>query len=70
MFYPGQVRLDAVISYTQAVSGIYGDWHPPVMAATWRLILSIDNTLFGPGGTGQGLFYLFQTGLVSLVSQR
>jgi|GEM_PF-2920206 len=64
IYYPGQVRLDAVVAYTQAVSGIYGDWHPPIMAATWRLMRFIVHTVSGTEGTGQGLFFLVQTSLV------
>jgi len=32
----GVIMPDAVVQYGQALSGDYGDWHPPVMAWLWR----------------------------------
>ena len=34
-FYPGVMRIDSVIQYTEAVNQSYSDWHPPVMAWLW-----------------------------------
>jgi hypothetical protein len=51
-FYPGQLNPDAASSLFQGQQGIYFDWHPPLIAWTWRCL---DRLLPGPGG-----MYLFQ----------
>ncbi len=38
MRFPGVVMFDSVTQYEQASSGIYADWHPPIMARTWALL--------------------------------
>jgi hypothetical protein len=35
LHFPGVMNNDSVQQYRQAVSGRYGDWHPPVMAWLW-----------------------------------
>lgn len=45
--YPGIMTYDSKTQYVQAVSGIFGDWHPPVMAVLWRGLLTISDA-----GTG------------------
>jgi len=42
---------DSFIQYSQANSGYYQDWHPPIMALVWRIIL---------------LIFPFQTGMLIL----
>lgn len=39
VFYPGLFTPDSVTQFEQAQNGQFGDWHPPVMAALWRLLL-------------------------------
>ena len=50
-FHPGVYHNDSLDSLGQAAAGIYRDWHPPIMAATWRVPI----TLFG---WRSALFYL------------
>jgi len=57
LFYPGWVHA---LFYSQALSGVYTDPHPPIFAATWFFLRSVQNAL-GIEGTGQGLFYTMQT---------
>lgn len=38
MRFPGVVMYDSVTQYEQAISGVYSDWHPPIMARTWALL--------------------------------
>ncbi len=35
LHFPGVMNNDSIGQYRQAVSGQYGDWHPPVMAWLW-----------------------------------
>jgi hypothetical protein len=64
LFFPGYTRLDAVVHYTQAVSGVYGDWHPPIIAVIWRGMRYLANGFTEGTHTGQGLFFIFQTALI------
>jgi len=50
-YYPGFVSPDTLDQYTQAINNAYSDWHPPIMAAFWHLLLMIDK------GT-ESMFYL------------
>lgn len=45
-WYPGFLEYDSRLQYEQAVSGNYNDWHPPVMARLWSLLLKLED---GPG---------------------
>lgn len=40
-FYPGNMSHDSVNQYYQALSNAYMDWHPPVMAFLWSLLLKV-----------------------------
>lgn len=42
LHYPGQMNPDSVVQYREAVTGRYSDWHPPIMAFTWSLLLHIS----------------------------
>ncbi len=45
VFYPGTWNNDSVSQYAEAQSGRYTDWHPPIMAYVWSLLLPmIDGT--------------------------
>jgi hypothetical protein len=35
-FYPGFLNPDSINQYQESLSGMYSDWHPPVMAVLWR----------------------------------
>ncbi len=37
-YYRGFLSPDSFDQYTQALSGHYNDWHPPVMAALWSVL--------------------------------
>ncbi|MEA3001757.1 MAG: hypothetical protein QOH81_545 [Sphingomonadales bacterium] len=39
LFWPGVALYDSVDQYRQALGGLYDDWHPPVMARLWSLLL-------------------------------
>ncbi|WP_375391637.1 hypothetical protein [uncultured Sphingomonas sp.] len=56
LFWPGVVTFDGVDQYRQALTGDLDDWHPPIMAATWRLLIRL-----GLGGSGP--FFAVQTAL-------
>jgi hypothetical protein len=43
-FYPGGFSNDTLHQYAQARTGIYTDWHPPIMAAFWRTLMTCFNT--------------------------
>ncbi len=36
--YPGFLYIDSIDQFTQALHNQYTDWHPPIMAAGWRLL--------------------------------
>lgn len=66
-FYPGVMRVDSFSQFEQALSGRYGDWHPPIMAWLWsvlnrisqgpQMMLALHVGLYwlGIGATAQGL---------------
>jgi hypothetical protein len=41
IFWPGIALYDSVKQYGQALSGEYDDWHPPVMARLWSLLIRV-----------------------------
>ncbi len=51
-FWPGVAMFDTVRQYEQVLSGRYNDWHPPVMARFWSLLL--------PLGRGTGPLFIAQ----------
>jgi len=36
--YPGYMSFDSVVQLREARAGIFTDWHPPAMAALWRVV--------------------------------
>ena len=38
LFWPGYALYDSERQFEQALNGRYDDWHPPIMAALWRLL--------------------------------
>lgn len=46
-FNPGFLSPDPLNSLRQARTGVYSDWHPPVMAVVWRFFEFFQQ---GPGG--------------------
>ncbi|MCK8455968.1 hypothetical protein [Sphingomonas faeni] len=46
LFWPGIAMYDTVAQYRQVLSGVYDDWHPPIMARAWAVLAP-----FGPGAT-------------------
>ena len=62
--YPGFLNHDATAQYVQMMSGTYGDWHPPIMAATWKCLKVAFNGVTGIDASGRELLWLFYTGLI------
>jgi len=64
LVWPGIAAYDATTQFTQAITGRYDDWHPPVMARLWSLFLKA-----GAWGTAPMLLVqlaLFWSGLAML----
>jgi hypothetical protein len=40
-FWPGIMAWDSGRQYTQALSGKFDDWHPPLMEAIWRCLVPL-----------------------------
>lgn len=55
LFWPGQMTSDSIMQYQAAISGLYFDWHPPIMSVLWRFF----NYLY----PGPGLLFLFHLSL-------
>lgn len=41
IYYPGGHTFDTDDQLHQATTGMFNDWHPPLMAYTWRLLISL-----------------------------
>jgi len=39
--YPGIYTYDSLMQYSQADSGRFEDWHPPIMAGVWRVLIHL-----------------------------
>ncbi|MBD8545381.1 hypothetical protein [Sphingomonas sp. CFBP 8760] len=48
LFWPGIAEYDSVLQYAQALSGRYDDWHPPVMARLWSVLIATVGPGTGP----------------------
>lgn len=50
LFRPGLLSVDSIDQYTQAVTGDFNNWHPPIMAAILSQVIScglgIDSLIF------------------------
>jgi hypothetical protein len=53
IYYPAFMNGDSLVQYSQALSGVYDDWHPPLMAITLHYVLCL--------GGGVGTITLLQT---------
>jgi hypothetical protein len=42
--FPGRLVVDSTQQLSQALSHRYGDWHPPVMAFVWSLLIRITGS--------------------------
>lgn len=40
-YFPGMLSPDSLDQYRQALSHQYSDWHPPIMAAFWSVLIRI-----------------------------
>jgi hypothetical protein len=56
-FWPGVATYDTISQYTQATTASYDDWHPPVMARLWAVLL-------GAGLAGTEPMLVLQWGLL------
>jgi hypothetical protein len=61
LFWPGVALYDTVAQYRQVVSGQFDDWHPPIMARLWRVMLVLQMALYW-GGLGLLASALTRTG--------
>ena len=52
-FYPGTLNNDSAGQYTQALSGHYSGWHPPIMAWLWHAMQ--------PVGIGQASLFILNS---------
>ena len=59
LFFPGRANVDIANQYAQATGDIpFSDWHPPIMSAVWRVLISL---------TGEpGSLFVLQVGLLAL----
>lgn len=53
--YPGRLNWDSREQYQQAVSGIFIDWHPPIMAWVWSYLRLVHD--------GSGPLFIAHVGL-------
>src|SRR5262245_46797906 len=65
--FPGYLNFDAADQLSQAPTGSYGDWHPPMMAAYWAVL---DGVVRGPAPMLLLQVGLFLFGLHDLVRAR
>ena len=42
VMWPGVMLPDAIEQYTQALTGRYDDWHPPIVAWIWHLLIPMQ----------------------------
>lgn len=59
-FWPGHLSFDSLVQLREARAGVFTDWHPPAMAALWRVL---DALWPGPGGMLLLHLALFWAGL-------
>jgi len=64
-YYPGRVDPDTYNQYCQMEVGIIGDWHPPIMVATWQLCRWAYCGLTGETIRGEGFLYVAWTFLMA-----
>lgn len=57
VYQPGVMSADSLAQYRQATTGVFSDWHPPLMAHTWALLLNVAPGPFGILVWHQGLFW-------------
>ena len=55
IWWPGVAAYDSVEQYKQVLSGVYDDWHPPVMARLWAAL--------HPLGAGAAPMFVLQIAL-------
>ncbi len=56
--HPGLLGVDSIYQLVQARSGVYGNWHPPMMAVIWGVL---DRIVAGPL-----LMFVLQTALFAV----
>lgn len=70
LFWPGFAEYDSVLQYGQALAGSYDDWHPPVMARLWALLIGVVGPGAGPMLILQLGGYVFGLTLIAAASMR
>ena len=64
LFYPGVVGPSGYAQFYQMKEGIIGDWHPPIMAATWQLCQATGSYITGQPSPGDGMIYVLWTAMI------
>jgi hypothetical protein len=41
IYFPGRLDPDSTTQLQEALSGRFTDWHPPIMAALWRVLINV-----------------------------
>ena len=67
LLYPGFMTWDSVEQLSQARTGEYVDWHPPVMAYIWSWV---DRLISGPFGMLLLVMILVWTGTYKIISSQ
>jgi hypothetical protein len=65
--FPGYLMTDSIAQLYQARSGVYDDWHPPLMARLWALI---EHVVTGPIGMLALQLGLLVAGVFALARRR
>jgi hypothetical protein len=45
LFFPGLMSSDSIAQYGQALTGLYNDWHPPLMAIVLHLVFLLGGAI-------------------------
>ena len=73
LYFPGGWHYDASVQHAQAASGLYGDWHPPVIVASLRCANGMFNAVFHTNYSHMGVLFtlyalLFWSGVASVLA--
>ncbi len=69
IWWPGVAAFDTTEQYRQALTGVYDDWHPPVMAHLWAALLPLAPGA-GPMLVVQMALYWLGLGLIAAALAR
>ena len=46
LYFPGRLNVDSTDQLHQATIGVFNDWHPPIMAMLWRILIELSGKTF------------------------